>query len=253
MEKVGTLINRLQQQYSDKADESSLLTTALLLVTELQNNHNSLASTASKVSVIMPYKPFEIATDNGNNSDGEHASENENYTTVESAAASVDLKEEEVIKNKPESEEISVPEPLQTSSVSTLAEERYTDVMEHIPTLAQQQPKVVYELNDTAQPNERSINDKLKTETTETATKLQDEPIKDLRRAIGINDKYLFIKELFRNDEAAYERSIKTINSFHILPEAEYWIQREMIYKLGWDDNNPTVKMFYQLVRRRFS
>jgi hypothetical protein len=50
-----------------------------------------------------------------------------------------------------------------------------------------------------------------------------------------------------------YERSLKTINGFRILPEAEYWMERELKVKLGWDENNPTTRHFYQLVKRRFS
>ena len=64
---------------------------------------------------------------------------------------------------------------------------------------------------------------------------------------------FLFISELFRGDEAMYERSIKTINSFTIWPEAEYWIKRELKTKLGWTDSNHTVQQFDQLIRRRFS
>lgn len=250
MEKVGTLINRLQQQYTDKADEPSILNTALLLVAELQKSNQAENKTpAGKVSVIMPLKPFEVTVE-------EKEKNEQNQTTTAEASPEPQPAEDQNLQQV--KEEIILPqttelEPVQPSSINTLAEEKYNDVMEHIPTLAQQQPKVVYELNDTAQAAEPSINDTLKPQATEAASKLKEEPIKDLRKAIGINDKYLFIKELFRSDEAAYERTIKTINSFHILPEAEYWIQREMVYKLGWDDKNPAVKAFYQLVRRRFS
>jgi len=72
-------------------------------------------------------------------------------------------------------------------------------------------------------------------------------------KGIGVNDRFVFLNELFRGDEAMYERSLKTINSFRILPEAEYWINRELKIKLGWDDNLHTTQQFYQLVRRRFS
>ncbi len=77
--------------------------------------------------------------------------------------------------------------------------------------------------------------------------------ISDLKNAISINDRHQFIHDLFRGDETMYERSIKTINSFNIFPEAEYWIQRELKLKLGWDSNHVTVKSFDQLVKRRFS
>ena len=49
---------------------------------------------------------------------------------------------------------------------------------------------------------------------------------------------FLFINDLFRGDEAMYERSIKTINSFNIYPEAEYWISRELKVKLGWNNDH---------------
>ena len=38
---------------------------------------------------------------------------------------------------------------------------------------------------------------------------LKESPVKDLRKAIGINDRFVFINELFRGDEDMYERSIK--------------------------------------------
>ena len=50
-----------------------------------------------------------------------------------------------------------------------------------------------------------------------------------------------------------YERSIKTINGFRIFAEAEYWIERELKVKLGWEEDKPATRHFYQLVKRRFS
>ena len=87
----------------------------------------------------------------------------------------------------------------------------------------------------------------------EIVSKLVDAPVKDLRKAIGINDRYHFISELFRGDESMYERSIKTINSFNVYGEAELWISRELKTKLGWNEESFTVDLFDQLVRRRFS
>ena len=93
----------------------------------------------------------------------------------------------------------------------------------------------------------------MKIEKKELGHVLKDSPVKDLKKAIGINDRFAFINELFRGDENMYERSIKTINGFSILAEAEFWIQRELKLKLGWDESSSTVIHFDQLVRRRFS
>ena len=126
------------------------------------------------------------------------------------------------------------------------------NVEEETPTLVQQQQRHK-EVHELIGETKASLNDKLKQEKTELVHVLKDAPIKDLRKGIGVNDKFLFINELFRGDEAMYERSIKTINGFHILPEAEYWINRELKVKLGWNDINDTVQYFYQVVRRRFA
>ena len=48
----------------------------------------------------------------------------------------------------------------------------------------------------------------------EVAEKIALEPIKDLRGAIGINDKFQFMEELFNKDESLFESSIKTINNY---------------------------------------
>lgn len=127
------------------------------------------------------------------------------------------------------------------------------DMPEEAPTLTQQFAQGPKELHELIGQKGESLNDRLKQERTELGNKLKETPIKDLRKAIGLNDKFLFIKELFRGDEAMYERSIKTINNFHILPEAEYWISRELKVKLGWDDGSDAAQSFYQLVRRRFA
>jgi hypothetical protein len=125
------------------------------------------------------------------------------------------------------------------------------DAMTETPTLLQQRQQK--ELHEAIGENKESLNDKLKQERIELAHHLKEAPVKDLRKAIGINDKFLFVNELFRGDEGMYDRSIKTINNFHILPEAEYWINRELKVKLGWNDSKETVQHFYSLVRRRFS
>jgi hypothetical protein len=150
------------------------------------------------------------------------------------------------------------PEPLpvqQQQAAPTPIAPWFTESMAAIPTLAQQETKVVYELHETiaADNEDNTINQRLKEHKTEVASVLQGSPVRDLKKAIGINDRYAFINELFRGDENMYERSIKTINAFNIYPEAEYWIQRELKIKIGWNEDSEIVKQFDQLVKRRFS
>ena len=150
----------------------------------------------------------------------------------------------------------------QTLTLPTVPKEIYTielpiEVEEYdeeiAPTLQfQTQIKETFEINDLGLSETKSVNEILKVDKKEIATSIIDTPIKDLRKAIGINDKYKFINELFQGDENSYERSIKTINGFAVYPEAEHWIKRELHTKLCWVENNESVKQFDQLVRRRF-
>ncbi|HEX2536097.1 MAG TPA: hypothetical protein VHK69_20285 [Chitinophagaceae bacterium] len=150
---------------------------------------------------------------------------------------------------EPEPQRIAQPQPVMAQPQPVIAQMHMPfEVAEEAPTLVQHR-----ELHERIAEKRESLNDRLKQEKTEVVHKLKETPIRDLKKAIGVNDKFAFISELFRGDEAMYERSIKTINGFHILPEAEYWINRELKVKLGWNDSKELVQHFYHLVRRRFS
>lgn len=104
-----------------------------------------------------------------------------------------------------------------------------------------------------ASAGEPSLHDSLRQEVGEVSDMVREPAIADLRKGIGVNDRFTFINELFRGDEEAYEISIRAINGFADREEAEQWIGRELKNKLGWDNENPVVHQFDALVRRRFS
>lgn len=243
MERIQVLIEKLQQQYQQKENVASMLLTLHLLqneLTTLQNGNKILGT--SKVAVLMPTAlPL-----NRNSQDDVQP------VRVEEAKP-VEIKQQpQPVESFKKADIPRQPEVVQQQAFSHNVPlfDLHMDAVVEAPTLQQQTPK---EVNDHVASNKESLNDRLKQEKKEIAHILKDAPIRDLRKAIGVNDKFVFISELFRGDEAMYERSIKTINTFHILPEAEYWMNRELKVKLGWSDINETVQHFYQLVRRRFS
>ena len=83
--------------------------------------------------------------------------------------------------------------------------------------------------------------------------KLALEPIKDLKGAIGTNDKFEFIATLFVGDEKAFDKAIKTINGFKIYAEAQFWIKSNIREQYNWDETAEVVKAFDLLVKRRFA
>ncbi len=216
MERVGTLINKLKEQFDKHAEPENLTVTVQMLLAELQKTHCP-STIGSKVSVVMPAIPVAHSF------------------------------------NEPEAQkEVS---PKNGKPVGNWLFEPVNE----IPTLAHQDhapeyiPQDIYEYNKVLATERESFNEKLKEEKTEVAASLQGAPIRDLKKAIGVNDRYQFVNELFRGDENMYERSLKTINGFNIYPEAEYWIQRELKVKLSWPDKGETVKLFDHLIKRRFS
>lgn len=242
MERVTTLINKLQKQLDEKAGEGVLLNTARMLVAELMASGKSApAGKYEKIAVVMP-SVVNILQANGGNAN----------VTEEKVVEVLQVDEKEI---EEELEQIKrKAEVVNSLSVHARPEFQYHPI-EDMPTLAHQTPleKKSAPTTDTPFEYPESLNDRLKEVKIELSEKLTETPIKDLRKAIGVNDRYLFVNELFRGDEAMYERSIKTIQNFSIYAEAEYWIKRELKVKIGWHDSHPVVKQFDQLVKRRFA
>ncbi|MBC6490201.1 hypothetical protein ACFSQD_07755 [Flavihumibacter stibioxidans] len=235
MERVRALINKLQEQFDQGADSQALMVTVQMLQAELQSSPHAAPARAgsAKVAVVMPSGPRvpDITSS--------HAPELRSEALPEEAPVAAAAAHELPTNNH---------QP-QTSEATS---DWLHSLMQEIPTLAHQ--KDLRELNEViSQQNGASLNDKLKQSSTELAEVLTREPVRDLKKAIGINDRFVFVNELFRGDEVMYERSIKTINSFNILQEAEFWMERELKLKLAWDESKDTVRHFCQLVRRRFS
>lgn len=235
MERIGMLINKLKDQFEQKASPSQMAFTLQQIQSELsqlsvtpaqtssESNGNHAFGTA-KVAVMMP-------------------------RSSHVAVPAAETQQEQVYEQVRVAERQVEREPVISQKLKDRETYEY-DPMVDIPTLSHQNN--IKEVNDAIAQGHESLNEKLKKEQTELFEKLKESPIRDLRKAIGVNDRFVFINELFRGDEPMYERSIKTINGFHIYAEAEYWINRELKVKLGWIENE-AVRHFYQLVKRRFA
>lgn len=267
MERVSVLINKLQDQLLQKADVENMLINAqllhnelLILATQLNGNqHKKVTVTVPNAKVVSsqvlqrdvvdsPYKPVPKPEPQP-----EPIVEPMPETQVpmpEPAPLPTIRPEPEPIPHFVEQKPWNTIFPSQEEKRSPWALDPVLD----IPTLAHQH-KLIFELNDTIVEDGKgaSLNDKLKQNQAEMGSVFHASPIRDLKKAISINDRHRFIHELFRDDETMYERSLKTINTFKIYAEAEYWIQRELKVKLGWDTTLDLVAVFDQLVKRRFS
>ncbi len=78
---------------------------------------------------------------------------------------------------------------------------------------------------------------------------LHNEPITDLRQAIGLNDKFLLIRDLFGGDGAAFERAIETLNGFDDLDDCMIFIAEHY----AWNPNSDGAKLLMDLLERKFA
>ena len=74
--------------------------------------------------------------------------------------------------------------------------------------------------------------------------------IEDIWDGIGLNDRLLFLKELFRGDEIDFSETLDALNEMATLVEAVEYIRGRYSF---WDEESDEVYRFYMTVRRRFN
>lgn len=82
------------------------------------------------------------------------------------------------------------------------------------------------------------------------AGKMKSKPIRDLKTAIGINEKFAFIK-LFGGDATAWNNALQKLNSFSAYWEAEALLD-EYNQKYSWKEEDETLQTLSELVQRRY-
>jgi hypothetical protein len=147
------------------------------------------------------------------------------------------------------------PEPVITSEVKTAKAEKVAT--------KQPEPAIVYpepQVKETkVSKNDQILSDRFKCKETlheslhqsflkEGSTLAQAKPVSNLVAAIGINDQFTFIRELFNNDAVSYEHTIKILNDASNFNDAYNY----MIQHFDWDMDSDTVQMLLEIIRRKY-
>ena len=78
-------------------------------------------------------------------------------------------------------------------------------------------------------------------------TTLFGAPVRDIRQAISIGDRFLFQRELFDGNGETMQKLLDRLNNCANLNEA-----MDIIATQQWDTNSPTYELFINVLRRRF-
>lgn len=103
---------------------------------------------------------------------------------------------------------------------------------------------------ETVEPKETSnLNDQLQKPSSEIlGEKIFSNSLNDIQSAIGINDRFLFTRELFNNSTEEYNTEIKFINNANNFSSIENHFRQNK----NWDFEDPIVSQFIEITKRKF-
>ena len=78
---------------------------------------------------------------------------------------------------------------------------------------------------------------------------LYGKPVDDIKQAIALGDRFLFQRELFRQNVELMQRTFVDINALHSFNEAIAYLDRHF----DWDKESNTYALFLTALHRRFS
>ncbi|MDD4847147.1 MAG: hypothetical protein PHR53_00025 [Bacteroidales bacterium] len=200
----------------------------------------------------------ETATDNDDSTDSapiqiqDEPSHGEESTIIDEPKVEPSIPN--VIWNQPPtSEEIySTPTEHHDEVQSDLVEE--TPIETSLPpkmSSLSQEPLIVAE---TFQEDNNSIVEKLARETEDHTllSKIAQTPLLDLKKAIGINDRFTFINELFKGNISSYNQFIEELDQFEDGLDAWDFVEKTKPKK-NWDSTSSAYKRLFDIIQRKFS
>lgn len=151
-------------------------------------------------------------------------------------------KVEPVAKQEPKAEPTIVPEP----KVEAKSEPAPVPTPTPAPAPVAQPTAEPVRLGDVLGGKTTTLADKMADDSAPTAAFNR---ITDLRKAIGLNDKFLMIRDLFDGDAARYEDTITTLNEFDDLDECMIYIVENFV----WNPDSEGAKLLVSLIERKLA
>ncbi len=202
-------------------------------ITKEENKPGTSLPEDNKPAPAPPSEPVKEAEQKEEIIENEEEEQVENETVVE----------QELFAREPETEETPLPpEPPKkpTYKKPTIEPEQKEEVIKTTLDLFSDMPGE--SLGETIAPADEPT----------VAERLQKSQISDLRKAIGINEKFQFINELFNGDLGKYNKAIDELNSFSSLDGAKTYLF-ELHVEYQWADDNPALLKLNELLERKFA
>jgi hypothetical protein len=119
---------------------------------------------------------------------------------------------------------------------------------ETIPTPAPEEPAMPTILGDAMAAGHKSLGDSFHGTKRDVASQITVDKT-TLKRAIGINDRFLMIRDMFGGDAAAFDRTVTKLDSFTELDEAIIWIHDNF----DWNADSKGAAQLVDLLQRKLA
>ena len=168
--------------------------------------------------------------------------EEEHYTPLATPIDETELTDEDVVfeLSEGELEEEITDEPAVEEAIAEEPAPRVEEPKAETPTV--EESTVV--LGEKLQP-QTTLGDQLAAR--QTVNDLRPR-ITDLRRAVGLNDKFLLIRDLFNGNGSLYEITIRKLNEFDNFDDCMIYIAEHF----AWNPNSDGAKLMMDLLERKF-
>ncbi len=77
--------------------------------------------------------------------------------------------------------------------------------------------------------------------------------VKDLKSLINLNDKLVFVRDLFNGYSLAYSEAIEILNRFESFESADNFLKQNYSSKNNWAEKQNVADKFYKILNQRFS
>ena len=102
-------------------------------------------------------------------------------------------------------------------------------------------------LADVLQKKRSAVNEKVSLGATENDL-LNSKPVNDVRKAMGINDRFLYQRELFAGNADLFNQTLDQLNRMGSFDDASKFL----ISNFDWDKESEVSGSFFKIVKRRF-
>jgi hypothetical protein len=100
-----------------------------------------------------------------------------------------------------------------------------------------------------------TMNDILASQTSQNTVSSQfnQRQVNDLKSLINLNDKLLFVRDLFNGYSLAYSEAIEILNRFDNFESADNFLKQNYLSKNNWAEKQHVADKFYEILNKRFS